>query len=142
MNILIVEARYHAAIADALVDGATRALARGGAYFERAAVPGALEIPTVIALGARAHRFEGYVALGGVIQTGMPHFDLIARNAFFGLTRLGTDHRLCIGNGIVAAMSENQALQLALKEEGDAGGDAARACLTLIALARRLGNQS
>jgi 6,7-dimethyl-8-ribityllumazine synthase len=140
MNILIVEARYHAVITDALVDGATRGLEMGAARFERAAVAGALEIPPAIMLAARAHCFDGYVALGSVVGAGT-HFSLIAQNSFLGLTRLGADHGLCIGNGIVVASSEDEALRLARVNDGDAGGDAARACLTLVALAQRMGRQ-
>ena len=142
MNILIVESRFHPAIAEALTDGATRALQLGGAHFTRAQVPGILEIPAAIALGARADRFDGYVALGSMVRTGTAHFELITDNVFYGLTRLGTDHALCIGNGIVVATTEDAALQMALKEERDVGGDAARACLAMIALAKRLGEQS
>ena len=142
MNILIVESRFHPAVAEALTDGATRALQLGGAHFTRAQVPGILEIPAAIALGARADRFDGYVALGSMVRTGTAHFELITDNVFYGLTRLGTDHALCIGNGIVVATTEDAALQMALKEERDVGGDAARACLAMIALAKRLGEQS
>lgn len=142
MNILIVESRFHPAVAEALTDGATKALQLGGAHFTRAQVPGILEIPAAIALGARADRFDGYVALGSMVRTGTAHFELITDNVFYGLTRLGTDHALCIGNGIVVATTEDAALQMALKEERDVGGDAARACLAMIALAKRLGDQS
>ena len=38
----------------------------------------------------------------------------------------------------VVAQTEAEALRLALKEEGDQGGDAARACLSLTTLANRL----
>ena len=139
MNILIVEARYHPEISDALMDGATRALQLGGAHFTRASVPGALEIPAAIALGARSDRFDGFVALGSLVRTGTLHFDLITQNCFLGLTRLGTDHGLCIGNGLVVAATEDAALNMALKEERDVGGEAARACLAMVALAKRLG---
>lgn len=142
MNVLIVESRFHPAVAEALTDGATRALQLGGAHFTRAQVPGILEIPAAIALGARADRFDGYVALGSMVRTGTAHFELITDNVFYGLTRLGTDHALCIGNGIVVATTEDAALQMALKEERDVGGDAARACLAMVALAKRLGEQS
>ena len=142
MNILIVESRFHPAVAEALTDGATKALQLGGAHFTRAQVPGILEIPAAIALGARADRFDGYVALGSMVRTGTAHFELITDNVFYGLTRLGTDQALCIGNGIVVATTEDAALQMALKEERDVGGDAARACLSMIALAKRLGEQS
>ena len=67
MNILIVEARYHPDVADALMDGATAALEKGGARFERISVPGVLEIPAAIAIAVRAAQpFDGYVALGAV----------------------------------------------------------------------------
>ena len=52
MTILMVESHYHANITDMLVDGATAALDKGGAEFERVSVPGALEIPAAIALAA------------------------------------------------------------------------------------------
>jgi len=142
MNILIVESRFHPAVAEALTDGATKALQLGGAHFTRAQVPGILEIPAAIALGARADRFDGYVALGSMVRTGTAHFELITDNVFYGLTRLSTDYALCIGNGIVVATTEDAALQMALKEERDVGGDAARACLAMVALAKRLGELS
>ena len=142
MNILIVESRFHPAVAEALTDGATKALQLGGAHFTRAQVPGILEIPAAIALGARADRFDGYVALGSMVRTGTAHFELITDNVFYGLTRLGTDYALCIGNGIVVATTEDAALQMALQEERDVGGEAARACLAMVALAKRLGEQS
>jgi 6,7-dimethyl-8-ribityllumazine synthase len=142
VNILIVEARYHSGIAEALADGASRALEQGGARFERVAVPGALEIPTAIALAARAHRFAGFVALGSVVQSGTPHFDLIAQNTALALTRMGVDHGLCIGNGIIVAVNEEDAMQMAATDGSDAGGEAARACLALVALANRLGEET
>ena len=49
-RILIVEARFYEAIADALLAGATRALEQAQATFDRISVPGSLEIPTAIAL--------------------------------------------------------------------------------------------
>ena len=49
-SILIVEARFYAHISDMLLDGATAAIEKAGAHFERLSVPGALEIPTSSAL--------------------------------------------------------------------------------------------
>jgi 6,7-dimethyl-8-ribityllumazine synthase len=130
MKVLIVEARYHGGVADVLVDGATAALEKGGARFERLSVPGALEIPPAIALAAR--RYDGFVALGCVIRTGSFHFEMIAAESAHGLMWIGIDHHVCIGNGILAAESENEALRLADVSRGDAGGEAARACLALM----------
>jgi 6,7-dimethyl-8-ribityllumazine synthase len=136
MKVLIVEARYHESVADALADGATAALEKGGAQFERLSVPGALEIPPAIALAAR--RYDGFVALGCVIRTGSFHFEMIAAESAHGLMRMGIDHHLCIGNGILAAATEDEALRLADFSRGDAGGEAARACLALMQWRARL----
>jgi 6,7-dimethyl-8-ribityllumazine synthase len=137
MNIFIVEARYHPPIADALMDGATAALETAGATFERHSVPGVLEVPPAIALAARSGRpFAGFIALGSVVRGDGAHFDIISQQSAAGLMQLATAHALCIGNGIVAAATEAEALGLA--RDGDAGGDAARACLSLITLRDRL----
>jgi 6,7-dimethyl-8-ribityllumazine synthase len=145
-NILIVEARYYTHISDALLDGATAALEQGGAHFERLAVPGALEIPAAIALAAEASRhggksFDGYVALGCVIRGETYHFEIVAGESARALMDLSVQRGFCIGNGILTVENEEQALVRASREDGDKGGDAARACLALINLRSRLGLQ-
>jgi len=138
MRVLIVESRYHENVADALVDGATSALEKGGAQFERIAVPGALEIAPAIALAAGSRRFDGYLGLGCVIQSGSYHFEMIATQSTHGLMRLGIEQKLCIGNGLLACADEDEALRLADFFRGDAGGEAARACLSLMQWRTRL----
>ncbi len=69
--LLIVEARFHDDLADALLDGATSALDEAGATYDVVTVPGSLEIPAVItfALDGAAeggHNYDGFVALGTV----------------------------------------------------------------------------
>ena len=139
MKVLIVESRYHEAVSDALADGATAALEKGGATFERLSVPGALEIPPAIAFAAITDRYHGYLGLGCVLKTGSFHFEMIAAESAHGLMRLGIEQRLCIGNGILACDNEDEALRLADFSRGDAGGEAARACLILMQWRARLG---
>ena len=137
-SVLIVEARFYAHISDALFEGAAAALEKAGARFERIAVPGALEIPTAIALAAKGGRFDGYVALGCVIRGETFHFEIVAMESARALMTLGIGERLCIGNGILTVENEDQALKRANRLEGDKGGDAARACLGLIEIRDRL----
>lgn len=143
-KILIVEARYYTHISDQLLDGATAALEKAGAHFERLAVPGALEIPPAIGFAARAgegagQSFDGYIALGCVIRGETYQFEIIAGQSARGLMDLGLNHGLCIGNGILTVETEEQALSHANTKDGDAGGDAARACIGLINARARLG---
>lgn len=136
MNILIVEARYHPDVAEALTDGATAALEKGGARFERMSVPGVLETPAAIAIAVRSPRpFDGYVALGAV--TGPAHIaDIFYAETMRGLTSLSASG-IALGQGIVLAADEGAARDLAMSH--DIGGDAARACLALVTFGQRLG---
>ncbi len=137
MNILVVDARWHDAVADALVDGATLALEKGGAHFERLSVPGVLELPPAIAMATRMGRpFDGYVALGCVLGFAVTQ-DMLYRETARGLMTLSLEG-VAVGNGVVLADDEKSALDLAIDQ--DAGGDAARAALALITLRQRLGH--
>lgn len=142
-RILIVEARFYDGLADALLEGARDALRTYGAVFDVVSVPGALEIPTAIALAEEAGRFptapryDGYVALGCVIRGETYHFEIVSDQSAAGLCNLGLKG-LAIGNGILTTEDEDQAWARARISEGDKGGGAARACLDLIALRKRL----
>ena len=139
----MVEARFYDGLADALLEGATDALRARGATFDVVTVPGALEVPPAIAMAEEAGRFptapryDGYVALGCVIRGETYHFEIVADQSSAGLMQLGLKG-LAIGNGILTVEDEDQAWARARLSEGDKGGFAARACLDLIDLRRRL----
>jgi 6,7-dimethyl-8-ribityllumazine synthase len=135
MAVLIVEARFYPHISDALYAGAARALETAGVDSERVTVTGALEIPAAIRLAAK--NYDGFIALGCVIRGETYHFEIVSNESARGLTDLGVQHGLCIGNGILTVENEEQALVRARPDEGDKGGDAARACLALLALKKR-----
>jgi 6,7-dimethyl-8-ribityllumazine synthase len=135
-KILIVEARYYEDISDALLAGATAALTRAGARFEKIAVPGALEIPGAIALAAG--KFDGFVALGCVIRGETTHYDIVSNESARGIMDLTVRERLAIGNGILTCENEEQAWERAKPDRLNKGGGAADACLAMIALRAKL----
>jgi len=132
IRVLIVEARFYPHISDALLEGAVEVLQAAGAKFDRVTVPGALEIPGAIKLAAG--HYDGFVALGCVIRGETYHFEIVANESSRGLMDLTVRDGLAIGNGILTVEDEEQALVRARAESGGKGGDAARACLALIAL--------
>jgi 6,7-dimethyl-8-ribityllumazine synthase len=136
MNVLVIESRYYPAVTDALMDGATAALEKGGARFERLSVPGVLELAPAIAIAAGSQRaFDGYVALGCVLGEGV-----IAHTLFQESVRALQDvgvRGLAVGNGVLLAPDEDAALRGAIDQDG--GGDAARAALALMVLRQRSG---
>jgi 6,7-dimethyl-8-ribityllumazine synthase len=143
IRVLIVEARFYDDLADALLEGAKDALRAQDVDFDVVSVPGALEVPTAIALAVEAGRYptapryDGYVALGCVIRGETYHFEIVSDQSAAGIRNLGLNG-VVIGNGILTTEDEDQAWARARISEGDKGGGAARACLDLIALRKRL----
>jgi 6,7-dimethyl-8-ribityllumazine synthase len=138
-RVLIVEARFYPHISDALYDGAARVLDIAGARSDRIEVSGALEIAPAIKMAAG--RYDGFVALGCVIRGETYHFEIVSNESARALMDLGIHYGLCIGNGILTVENEAQALRRASPDELDKGGDAARACLALIAARTRFEKQ-
>jgi 6,7-dimethyl-8-ribityllumazine synthase len=136
-RILIVESRYYAEIADALIAGAEREIARNGAVSERIVVPGAFEIPGAIALAAG--RYDGFVALGCVIRGETTHYDYVCGESARGLMDLTVRRRLAIGYGVLTVENEAQAWARARRNEQDKGGDVAYACISMIGLRHKYG---
>ena len=137
-RILIVESRFYPEIADALISGAETEIGRNGATSERIVVPGAFEIPGAIALAAS--RYDGFLALGCVIRGETTHYDYVCGESARGLMDLSIRDKLAIGYGIVTVNTMEQAKARAETHRGDKGGDAAHACLAMVALKRRWRN--
>jgi 6,7-dimethyl-8-ribityllumazine synthase len=146
IRVLIVEGRFYSDLADALLAGATDALSAFGAEYDVITVPGALEIPAVIAIaeeaGAKGVRYDGYVALGTVIRGETYHFEIVSNESSRGLMDLAVRKGLAIGNGILTVEDEAQAWVRARASEGDKGGGAARACLEVLSIRQRLSGRS
>jgi 6,7-dimethyl-8-ribityllumazine synthase len=142
-RILVVEARFYDDIADALLKGATRVLEEAGVTYERVSVPGSLEIAPAIAMSLEAAEkegrpIEGAVALGCVIRGETLHFEIVSQESARALIELSVRRGIPIGNGILTVDTDAQAWARARPEEGDKGGEAARAALSLVRLKRRL----
>ncbi len=143
LRMLIVEGRFYEHIADALLAGATRVLDEAGAQYERLSVPGALEVPSAIALAIDAPKakrapYDGVVALGCVIQGETYHFELVSNESARGLMNLSIDRHLALGNGILTVDTEAQALARSTADGRNKGAAAARAALAMVALKRSL----
>ena len=136
VRLLIVVAPYYRAIADDLIAGAKAMAGAAGATVDLVEVPGALEIPTAIAMAGRLAQFDGFVALGCVIRGETTHYDTVCNDSSRGLTLLGLQG-LCIGNGILTVENMDQAVVRADPGGQDKGGGAAAAALHLVALQRR-----
>ncbi|MEQ8164611.1 MAG: 6,7-dimethyl-8-ribityllumazine synthase [Alphaproteobacteria bacterium] len=142
-HIMIVEAPYYTDISEELAKGAIAVLENAGATHERVPVPGAFEIPSAIQMAVRSldfynarKRYDGYVALGCVIRGETSHYDIVCEQTARGVQDLTLKYTLAIGFGLLTVENRDQAWVRASREQGDKGGEAARACLRMIELKR------
>ena len=141
VKLLIVAAPFYRDIADNLIAGARAEIAAVGGSHDLVEVPGALEIPTAIAMAERMSNFDGYVALGCVIRGETTHYETVCNDSSRAIQLLGLQG-LCIGNGILTVENRAQAEVRADPGAMNKGGGAAAAALHLVALARKWGGQS
>ena len=136
-RVLIATSRYYEHITLELEAGAKEVLEAAGADIETVEVPGALEVPGLIAMAADSARFDGFVAIGCVIRGETTHYDYVCGESSHGLMMLSVERRLAIGNGILTVENEDQALARADRKRKNKGADAANACLAMIELRRK-----
>ena len=136
VKLLVVVAPYYKDIADNLVAGARAVGEACGAEVDLIEVPGALEVPTAIAMAERLAEYDGYVALGCVIRGETTHYDTVCNDSSRALSLLGLQGA-CIGNGILTVENRAQAEVRADPKGQNKGGSAAAAALHLVALSRK-----
>jgi len=140
---LIVEARFYDDIQDALLEGAVAELKTAGVSHDVITVPGALEIPSAVAIAVDAAEragkpYDAVIALGCVIRGDTIHFEIVSTESSRALMDLAVVRKLPLGNGILTVNTEAQAWARARAGELDKGGDAARAALAMLRIKRRL----
>ena len=138
-KVLIVEARFYPDIADELLAGAQAALRAAGVACDRISVPGAFEIPAVIAMAVKAAAkrdnqgaYTGFLALGCVIRGETSHYDYVCAESARKLQDLACEHGIAVGYGILTCENIKQARTRADRNGRNKGGEVAAACLRMI----------
>ncbi len=134
-NIAIIQAPFYADIVDMLRAGAIAVLNRATAKTTVITVPGALEIPTALAMAHHTLKdIDGFVILGCVIRGQTDHYDLVCRESARRIGDLCDRHHVCLGFGLLTVENRDQAWVRADPKQRNLGGRAARVCLDMIAL--------
>lgn len=136
-RVLIATSRFYEDISSELEAGAIATLEAAGVVTEMIEVPGAFEVPGVIAMAADSARFDGYVALGCVIRGETSHYDYVCGESARGLMSLAVERRLAIGYGILTVENREQAWARADRRQKNKGKDAAEACLAMLKLRKQ-----
>jgi 6,7-dimethyl-8-ribityllumazine synthase len=137
----IVAARFHADLAEDLVDGARRALRDCNVANDDVAVfdvPGCFELPLACRSLIESGRFDAVVAVGAVIRGETPHFDFVAGQCARGIMDVQIATGTPIGFGVLTTDTLEQAQERADPEQGDKGYSAGLAAATLLQLTASL----
>lgn len=142
-HVMVIESPYYKEIAQRMMDSVLVELDQAGATYERFQVPGSFELPGAIrmAIEADPDRFDGYIALGCVIRGETSHYDYVCLESARGLNDLVLEYGIAVGYGVLTTENGDQALARASRDKHDRGGAAARACLAMIDLKRKLSTE-
>jgi 6,7-dimethyl-8-ribityllumazine synthase len=140
LRVAVVAASWHEQVMDGLLAGAGRAFDDfkvASPHVVR--VPGSFELP-VVAAALAENGYEAVVALGVVVRGGTPHFEYVCAAATDGLSRVGLDHGVAIGFGLLTCDTEQQALDRAglPGSTEDKGYEAASAALVTASTLRTI----
>ena len=130
LKVGIVQARFNAAITDALAQACKAELLVLGVAekdIDHLTGPGALEVPIALQALAEKAGYDALVAIGCIIRGETYHFELVANEAGAGVTRVSLDYQLPIANAILTTEDMPQAV--ARQEEK--GRDAARVAIEM-----------
>ena len=138
LRVAIVQARFNAAITDALAEHCVNELVLLGVqrkHIRHVSVPGALEVAVALQALADSDDHDALIALGCIIRGETYHFELVANESGAGVTRISLDYQLPIANAILT--TEN--LEQAVARQTEKGRDAARVAVEMAHLLQEIG---
>jgi 6,7-dimethyl-8-ribityllumazine synthase len=132
LRVAVAVSRYNETVTRGLLEGARAALREGGIADDDVTVvhvPGALELPVVLAALAATGRFDALVALGAVIRGETDHYRHVCEETVRGCGQVALDSGLAVGFGVLTC----ETLALARDRSGppakNKGAEAARSAL-------------
>ncbi len=133
----IVVARFNGEITSPLLEGCLAGFREHGVSdgdVEVVRVPGAWELPQIVARLTRAGHHDAVVALGCVIRGDTPHFDFVAGEAAHGLGAVARTSQVPVVFGVLTTDTLAQAQERAFRDRGDKGWEFALSALHLAAI--------
>jgi 6,7-dimethyl-8-ribityllumazine synthase len=140
VRICIVASKYNEQFTDALVDNAIEELSelapQGRVDLIR--VPGAFEIPVMVASVLDRDPPACVIALGLIIRGSTSHADLVGQSVTEALQRLAVDSRRPIIHEVLLVEDEKQAYARCIGAQLNRGREAARAAAAMIDVMQEL----
>lgn len=141
LRIAIVASRFNDEIVSGLLSGALECLTRHGAADEDVElyrVPGAFEIPTLVAALLARGRHDAIVTLGCLLRGDTPHFEFISAQVTNDLSRVAVETRVPVAFGVITCNTQEQAVERSAAGRRNKGWEAALAAIEMANLWKQL----
>ena len=111
IKICIVVSKYNNTAK--LLQSAVKELVKRRINFKILEVPGAFEIPVVVARNIK--KYDGFIAIGSIIKGKTPNFDFISSAITNGLIQISILYKKPVGNAILTCLNKNQVKDRTIK---------------------------
>ncbi len=141
LKIGIVVSRFNHFITEKLLEGALDGVTSHGGEEQNITVvrvPGAFEIPLVVARMAAYGKYDALVCLGAVIRGDTPHFEYVSDAVTRGIGKTMWEYRIPIGFGILTTNNVQQAMERAGAKDANKGYEAALTAIEMVDILRQI----
>lgn len=141
LRVAIVASRFNDEIVSGLLTGALECLARHGADdgdVDLYRVPGAFEIPALVAKLAGERRYDAIVTIGCLIKGDTMHFEFISMQVTLEISRISAAHAVPVAFGVITCNTYEQAVARSSSGTSNKGWEAALAAIEMANLWRAL----
>ena len=111
IKICIVKSEYNDT--SKLLKSATEELKNRKIIYKILKVPGAFEIPVIIA--RNINKYDGFIAIGSIIKGETPNFNFISSAITNGLMQISILYKKPVGNAVLTCLNEKQARSRSIK---------------------------
>ena len=111
IKICIVKSEYNDT--SKLLQSAVKDLKKRKIHFKILEVPGAFEIPVVVA--RNINKYDGFIAIASIIKGETPNFNFISSAITNGLIQISILYKKPIGNAVLTCLNQKQSKARAIK---------------------------
>jgi|TARA_B100000787_G_C16140293_1_gene271633 6,7-dimethyl-8-ribityllumazine synthase len=111
IKICIVKSDYNDT--SKLLQSAVKELKKRKIHFKILEVPGAFEIPVVVA--RNINKYDGFIAIASIIKGETPNFNFISSAITNGLIQISILYKKPVGNAVLTCLNQKQAKARAIK---------------------------
>jgi len=140
----IVASKYNARYVDAMLRAAKKTLEKAGANVRIVCVPGAYEIPVVVARLARRSEDEplsAIICLGVILRGETVHAAHIGEAVSHALMRIQTAHEIPVVHEVLLLENRAQAAKRCMDKHHNRGTEAAQTALEMAQVMEALGTE-